>query len=289
MYACLHTLSGKSAFCDESKAQEQMIVKTCYPKKVRNQDKKEYYLQLNPNKGVLGNGMIKSYSEFETVLFNALEEMQAINFRVTRADLCFNSDNISDYELFKKLNKLLICCIADAFNIKNCYQTAELWSNKSLSVAVKNDVIEAENYDKSVENPNVPTKNRLELRSKRITGTMEEEFLEKWFCRLDKAMEHFELVQKRYNQELYKLWFTDQERPQKDRNYISLTAFLLMYKDCIFTRKQLVELLQMIGVENPVRKAKNFKERHTIEFYSKTDLKLIIKALKQATINYFCN
>lgn len=289
MYACLHTLSGKSAFCDESKAQEQMIVKTCYPKKVRNQDKKEYYLQLNPNKGVFGNGMIKSYSEFETVLFNALEEMQAINFRVTRADLCFNSDNIADYELFKKLNKLLICCIADAFNIKNCYQTADLWSNKSLSIAVKNDVIEAENYDKSVENPNVPTKNRLELRSKRITGTMEEEFLEKWFCRLDKAMEHFELVQKRYNQELYKLWFTDQERPQKDRNYISLTAFLLMYKDCIFTRKQLVELLQMIGIENPVRKAKNFKERHTIEFYSKTDLKLIVKALKQATINYFCN
>ena len=289
MYACLHTLSGKSAFCDETKALLEIIVKACSRKKCRNKDIYEYYLQLNPNKGVFGNGMIMSYSEFVKVIEEAFERMNTTDFRVTRADLSFNSNDLEDYELFKKLNKLLICCIADAYDITNCYQTSDLWSNKSLSTAVKNDGIEAENYDKSVENPNVPTKNRLELRSKRITGTMEEEFLEKWFCRLDKAMEHFELVQKRYNQELYKLWFTDQERPQKDRNYISLTAFLLMYKDCIFTRKQLVELLQMIGVENPDSKAKKFKERHTIEFYSKTDLKLIIKALKQATINYFCN
>ena len=285
----MHTLSGKSAFCDETKALLEIIVKSCSCKKCRNKDIYEYYLQLNPNKGVFGNDMIMSYTEFVRVLEEAFERMEAIGFRVTRADLCFNSNDLEDYELFKKLNKLLICCIADAYEIKNCYQTSDLWSDKSLSTAVKGNDIEAENYDKSVENPNVPTKNRLELRSLRVRGSLEEEFLVKWFVRLDKAVEHFELVQERYNKELCKIWQADQEKPQKDRDFISLTAFLMVYKDCIFTRKQLVELLKMIGVENPVRKAKNFKDRHTIEFYSKTDIKEIVKALKQATIDYFSN
>ena len=107
--------------------------------------------------------------------------------------------------------------------------------------------------------------------------------------RLDKALGHFECVQKRYNQELCNLWFKDQERADKDKLYVSLTAFLLQYKDCIYTRNQLEEFMELIGVENPKRKAKNFKDRHTIEFYSKTDLTLIIKAIKNATIKYFTN
>lgn len=289
MYACLHTLSGKCDFCDEKKADNEEIVKTCYPKKIKGQDEYEYYMQLNPNKAATGNSMVKKYSDFNKILQDALERMEVLNFRVTRTDICFNSDNLEDYELFKKLNRLLICCIADAYDIKNCYKTYNLWNDKSLSVAVKNDVIEVENYDKSIENPNVATKNRLEFRSKRIKGTLQEEFLEKWFERLDAALEHFEKVQERYNRELCELWKTDNDRPKKDKLYISLTAFLLQYKDCIYTRKQLENLLELIGIENPKSKAKNFKDRHTIEFYSKTDLKLIIKAIKKAAISYFRN
>lgn len=288
LYACLHTLSAKCDSCNPEQADSEKIVKTSYPVKVRGQDRYEHYMMLNPNNAVDGSVMIKKYSDFNKVLCQALERMEALNFRVTRADLCFNSDELGDYELFKKLNRLLICCIADAENIKNCYKTSDLWSDKSLSVAVKNDSIEVENYDKSVENPNVATKNRLEFRSKRLRGvTLQQEFTEKWFERLDKALEHFDLVQERYNQELCKLWTEDRARDCKDQLYVSLTAFLVQYKDCIYTRKQLESLLELIGVENPKRKAKNFKDRHTIEFYSRTDLKLIVEAIKKATVEYF--
>jgi hypothetical protein len=287
LYACLHTLSAKCDSCNEAAADSEKIVKTSYPVKVRGQNRYEHYLMLNPNNSGSEQLMIRSYSDFNRVLQKALERMEVQNFRITRADLCFNSDELEDYELFKKLNRLLICCIADAENIKNCYKTSDLWSDKSLSVAVKNDAIEVENYDKSVENPNVATKNRLEFRSKRMKGTLQEEFTGKWFARLDKALEHFELVQERYNQELYKLWIEDRARESKDQSYLSLTAFLMQYKDCIYTRKQLEGLLELMGVENPQRKAKNFKDRHTIEFYSKTDLRLIIEAIKDATVSYF--
>lgn len=289
LQGAFHTLSGLCDFCDVEKAENEVIVKTCYPKKARGKDYYEYYLQVNPNKTVPGS-MIKKYSDFQVVLQQALERMEACNFRVTRADFCFNSDNVEDYELFKKLNRLLICCIADAENVKNCYKTYDLWSDKSLSVAIKNDRIEAENYDKSIEDPNVETKNRLEIRSKRMNGkSLQDEFQENWFKRLDKALERFENVQERYNQELYRLWMQDLERSPKTKLYTSLTAFLLQYKDCIYTRKQLEKFLELIGVEHPKRKAKNFKDRHTIEFYSKTDLQIIVAALKKVILQYLSN
>lgn len=288
LYACLHTLSAKCDYCNEVIADKEKIVKTSYPQKMRGKDEYEHYMMLNPNNAVGEHTMIKKYSDFNMVLKQALERMEVKNFKVTRADLCFNSDELGDYELFKKLNRLLICCIADSENIQNCYQTSDLWSDKSLSVAVKDHRIEVENYDKSIENPNVATKNRLEFRSKNLRGeSLEDEFTKKWFARLDRAVEHFEAVQERYNKELNRLWDEDRNRSDKDKLYVSLTSFLLQYKDCIYTRKQLAELLEMIGIENPSSKAKNFKDRHTIEFFSKTDLKLIIEAIKSATIRYF--
>lgn len=288
LYACLHTLSAKCDYCNEVIADTEKIVKTSYPQKIRGKNEYEHYMMLNPNNAVGEHTMIKNYSDFNMVLQQALARMEVKNFKVTRADLCFNSDELGDYELFKKLNRLLICCIADSENIQNCYQTSDLWSDKSLSVAVKDHRIEVENYDKSIENPNVATKNRLEFRSKNLRGeSLEDEFTKKWFARLDRAVEHFEAVQERYNKELNRLWDEDRNRSDKDKLYVSLTSFLLQYKDCIYTRKQLVELLEMIGIENPSSKAKNFKDRHTIEFFSKTDLKLIIEAIKSATIRYF--
>lgn len=288
IYAALHTLSGKCGYMNEQMAAFDQIVKSCSKKKVRGQDRYEWYLQLNPNKVKKDGTMIMSFSEFVEVLYHTLEHMESIGFRITRADLSFNSNDSEDYEKFKKLNRLLICCIADAFSVKNCYKTADLWTDKSLSVAIKNDVLEAENYDKEAESGGtVETKNRLEIRSKRIHGTLEEEFMEKWFKRFDKALERFEEVQARYNQELEQIWLNDIKKEKKDRDFLSLTAFLMQYRDCIFTRHQLIDLLERIGVENPKSKAKNFKERHRIEFFSKTDLAVIIKALKTATIKYF--
>lgn len=287
LYAALHTISGRAEQVCLSAAQNEPIVKTCYLKKQK--DNESFYLQLNPNKVVPGS-MLKSYSDFNTVLDEAMKRIEATPLQLTRVDLSFNSDSEEDYELFKKLNRLLICCIAHAYNVKNCYKTSDLWTDRSLSVAIKSDTIEAENYNKELESQGqTESKNRLELRSKRMSTTIEDEFLNKWFKRLDKAVEQFTAVQQRYNNELARIWSDDVAKSKKERDFVSLTAFLLRYKDCIFTRKQLENLLKKIQVENPRSKAKKFKDNHKIEFYSLTDLKVVIKAIKDAAIRYFNN
>lgn len=288
LYGTIHTLSIKCNYVNETVAGLEKIVKTCSKKKIRHQECYEYYLVLNPNRVVGAETMIKSYSEFEKILRLAFDNMGITSYRITRADFCFNSDDSEDYELFKKLHKLLICCIADAENIRNCYQTSDLWSNKSLSVAVKNDILEAENYNKELQSQgSTETKNRLEFRSKRVKDTLDVEFQEKWFYRLDKAYERFEAVQERYNYELNLIWERDFERPEKEREYISVDAFLMTFRDCIFSKRQLVNLLTKMGVKNPGLKAKKFKDKHKIEFYSKKDLKEIIGALKKEAQEYF--
>lgn len=287
LYACLHTLSGNCEFCNSNASSNEIIVTEHNLKKRPTKDSDQHHLILNPNR-VCPSTMIKKYSEFEYVLQESLGRMEVENFQITRADLSFNSDDFRDYELFKKLNRLLICCIASSRNIKNCYRTTDLWTHKSLSIAVKSELLEAENYDKSMENPNVETKNRLELRSKKMKNTtLRAEFTEKWVKRLDQAFEHFERVQERYNHHLNKLWIDDQAKKRKDRDYASLTAFLLQFKDCIFTRKQLVNLIAMTGANNPETIVKNFKNRHNIELYSKQDLKIIIEAIKEKMFDYF--
>lgn len=287
LQAGIHTLSGRADQIDEAAAGAETVIKSCFPKKVRGQDRREYYLQVNPNKAGSGQ-MIRSYKQFEEIFFGMLDRINAINFRITRADVAIDTVNEGDYELFQKLNKLLLCCLADEYEIKNCYSTKDLWTNKSLSVAVKNDVIEAENYDKArAAGEKSEVKNRLELRSKRMTKSIDQEFLIKWFDRLDKAIDHFQAVQDRYNAELLRIWTDDQQQPPKQREYLNLTAFLMQYRDCIFTRSQLQRLLESMGMENSGQKAKNFKDRHTIEFYSLADVKAVVDGIKTAMINYF--
>lgn len=289
LYACIHTLSGRCFDINDSKIEFEPIIKTCTRKKQHNKCGYVYYLQMNPNKIVEDGDMLRSYSEFKSVMTEALTNVEAAGFSVTRADLSFNSDELEDYELFKKLNRLLVCCIADAYNVKNFYKTNDGWTDKSLSIAIKSDYIEAENYDKSVENPSVKTKCRLELRSKRISRSLQDEFMTKWFERLDTAFAHFEHVQDRQNANLLKLWTDDQALPKKDRRFFSLTAFLMQYREAIYTKRQMINLLKDIGVKSPESTAKHFKENHSIEYFSKTDLKTVINALKKATRSYFKN
>ena len=280
-YAAHHTISGFVADVNQAATDQDPVVKTCHPKNDR------YYIQLNPNKVVPGS-MIKTFSEYKSVLEATMERIEATELQITRADLSFNSDDESHYEQFKKLHKLLISCLSEAYGVRNSYQSCDLWSNRSLSVAIKSDRFEAENYNKDLESHGTTeAKNRLELRSKRMASGIEEEFLVKWFERLDRAVEVFEDVQAHYNRELIRIWNEDQAKTKKEQEFVSLTAFVLRYKDCIFTRKQLQSLFEGVGVQNPKNRAKKFKDGHKIEFFSHQDLKIIVQTIKNMTKKYY--
>ena len=291
-YPAAHTMRIKCSYIDTDLLALEPIVNQWGKRKVTGKNKEEYWLIVNPN-ATQGSSMHKTFSQFRQEVEEMLLRTGATDVQITRADLSINSDNPNDYEKFKKLHKLLICCIANAYNVTNCYESKNLWTSRSLSVAIKGNTIEAENYNKAEESQGkYDTKNRFEIRSLKIKTELNDipyEFTEKWFDRLDRALEDFKAVQSRYNYELAKNWLEDKAKTKKYRDYLSLNAFLLQFKDNIFTRKQLVELLIAIEVEKPEEVAKRFKDRHHIEFFSETDLKFIIKDMKKKIITYFAN
>lgn len=255
-------------------------------------DRERTYIVINPNKHDGGENLITKYSDFVDKMAFILDSVgvSLSDMDIIRADFCFNSTDKTSYHTYKKLHRLIISCLAAAYKFKNCYITDDLWTSERLSIAIKKDDSEAENYNKHRESDgNDESANRLELRSKRMSGTsLEYQFIIKWFERLDKAKESFDKVQKMANEHLEKLYKNDLKKPKKERDYLTLNAFLLQYKECIYTRKQMIDLLGRFDeVKNPVKKADKFKEHHKIEYFSKKDLDYIIQTLKEKTSEYF--
>lgn len=289
----IHTLSGflPLQITPEKVIEHESKIKKCNYQVARNRT----YLWLNPNKKAFGEHLISSYSGLLSVIEGIFQELDAdkAEYKIIRADFCFNSQE-DNYEDYKKLHRLLLSCLAKAYKYKNCYHTVDLWEDATLSIAIKKDDAEAENYNKAKQSWGADeSSNRLELRSKKCNCTIYElsDVIEvKWSKQLDSSIEHFEEVQKEYNCHLEMLYKADLEKDSRDRNYLNLDAFLLQYKDCIFTRKQLIDLLRRFEeVKNPVKKANRFKEKHRIEYFSKADLNVVVRCLKEKMNAFFRN
>ena len=255
-------------------------------------DNERTYLLINPNKNGKSERLITKYSEFVEKMNFILNSLGAdlSELDVIRADFCFNSTDKTTYNSYQKLHRLIISCLAKAYKYKNCYVSCDLWDFERLSVAIKKDDSEIENYNKDRQSEGTDeSANRLELRSKRMSGTsIEYQFMTKWFERLDKARKCFDDVQMESNNHLEKLYKKDLAKPPKERNYLSLNAFLLQYKEAIYTRKQMIDLVSRFEeVKNPTKKADKFKENHKIEYFSQKDLDYIIQVLKDKATEYF--
>lgn len=255
-------------------------------------DNERTFLLINPNKQGEGESLITKYSDFVKKMEHILESVGADleEYDIVRADFCFNSRDISSYGTYQKIHRLLISCLAKAYKYKNSYVTHDLWDDERLSIAIKKDDSEVENYNKHRQSDGTDeSANRLEFRSKRMSGTsIEYQFMTKWFERLDKARESFDDVQKKCNDHLERLYKNDIAKPPKERKYLSLNAFLLQYKESIYTRKQMIDLLSRFDeVKNPTKRADKFKDKHRIEYFSQKDLEYIIEVLKEKTTRYF--
>ena len=118
--------------------------------------------------------------------------------------------------------------------------------------------------------------------------TIEYQFMSKWFERLEKARKQFKNVQMESNYHLERLYKKDLAKPKKERDYISLNAFLMQYREAIYCRGQMIDLLSRFDeVKNPKKKADRFKEKHKIEYFSQADLNQIIDVLREKTEEYF--
>lgn len=235
----------------------------------------------------------KTFKEFKRNLIIILKACRITSYSIRRIDYRLDSYESEHYRDFAKLNKYLISAIATAYKVKNCYRTTELFTENQLSIAIKNSDIEVEHYNREkksevtgncIEN----AKSRLELRIKAHNNfkngwNLEDlpSIVEAWNRILVNALEYLTEVQARYNEALL------QEYHDNKDFYVSLKHFLLQNRDRIFTTKQMLALLTKIGLQRPDNFCKNFKSRHSVEFYLKKDVKHVLEVIITDMIRFF--
>lgn len=284
--AGIHTVAVKSqgAVDDVQSEVEQCITASVHPGR-KGSDMSTTSI-INPNKLF---GDLYSFDECCTAVQTILAGAGIDDYQVIRADMRFDSPDLNHYREFQKLNRYLISALAVAYKVKNAYCSVNLFSQKQLSVAVKNKYFEIENYDKAAESHGKdPAASRFEIRSKCFKDQdLRKEFLERWLKRLEKAMKHLEEVQGAYNDALEDLY---REGLGADEvRFRSMTDFLIQYQDCIFCKKQLVEFLGRFPdrIKNPVTYAENFKKRYKIEYFSESDIQYAVNEITRAAGEFF--
>ena len=279
----IHTLSIKSPGIVEDIQEE---VSSCIIASSQTKNSPTTTSIINVNKLI---GDVFRYSEFETVFDTILAGAGIDEYAIVRADMRFDSYDADHYRQYAKLNRYLISALAVTYKVRNAYRSTNLFTQRQLSIAIKNKYFEAENYDKHAEsNGSDAAESRLEERSKHWTDKdLKREFTDGWFRRWDKAIENLDLVQKTYNDALEQVYRADKNAyPTRFR---SMTDFLIQYQDCIFCKAQMIDLLSRFPeeVKNPVTRAENHKKRYGIEYFSKKDVQRAIKEVKRATSEFF--
>ncbi len=292
LYACLHTVTAYLTVTeneikkiDLKELRKNECVSTC----TYRSDTERLYMKLNLNKGISGNDMIRSFSEYR----KRLEElMRSIGYDVsdlviTRADLCINSNLNQSYDRYRKLLKYILCCCFYGLDLKNGYETRNPLSFTHLNLKFSNRNLEIENYNKEIESHgSVPTRNRLELRSKKLNCTVDklpEEF-KKWCDRLEMSLGQADTVQENFNEKIEEIYKNDKVK--------TVDSIVDQFRNCIFTRSQLRNLLKRIDEKNNCDKEKNssaryYKAKYGIEFFSNHDLVVTVNAIKEKINLYF--
>lgn len=245
------------------------------------------YYKLNPDKGNNGVQIYNSTDYYNTRDY-MITFLNMSNPTKTRIDFRIDSfDN--NFDELLKLNKLLILLIAEACNIKNRYYSIDPLTLEQLTIRVQNQYIEAENYNKGIEEPDGNVKNRLELRSKKLyddTAEATKEITEfnKWCDRLDNAVtkENFERLQNRINNSLYERYKIE----SRERGF-KLSYLLHEYRNSIFTSKQLADFYRMLGYKDPEQQAKRYKQRKSIEYFSYKDICNYVQMIKDSGARFF--
>lgn len=265
-------------------------VSSCITTRIcKSKEQAESRTIVNPNKLI---GDLYSFNEFETVFNTILAGAGIGDYSLVRADLRLDSYDQTHYKDYAKLNRYLISAMAVTYKVKNTYRTTNLFSQEQLSVAIKNRRFELEHYDKQAEqlekNGTDPTTSRLELRSKEFQDNdIKKEFIDHWFLRWDKSLKNLDKVQARYNDELERLYH--EGKNAYPRKFMSLREFLMQYQDCIFTKKQMIDLLERMPGEckNPLSYATNYKKRYGIEYFSQKDVEYAVCEVKRAVMEFF--
>lgn len=104
-------------------------------------------------------------------------------------------------------------------------------------------------------------------------------FTGEWTEILRHVQDYYDCVCADLNQALVQRW--------ENGRFNSMSEFFRVNSDYLYSRKQMIDLVDAIGSIQSKKWVDRFQERHHIETYSKTDIRLLSSALIQKTNNYF--
>ena len=125
-------------------------------------------LVVNPNKLTGEDGWCQTYEEFNSSLWEILDELDVDSYSTLRVDFAFDYF-VDNYEEMHKLHKCI--CILASMHSKssNNYESFDPLTFDHKTTTSKNQYYEVENYNKRIESHGKsPIANRLELRSKKL-------------------------------------------------------------------------------------------------------------------------
>ena len=284
LYMGIDTLQAKSKTAIEFDAEQFPFVR---PEIIRQADNEYSYYRLNPDKGNNDLAIYNSFDYYKTLDF-MLDSIKLDKPIKSRIDFRFDSFD-KNYNELLKLNKLLLLLISNKYKVNNRYKSQDLLTEQELTMRIESKYIEVENYDKSLQEPNGDVMNRLELRSKCLndnTPENEKEYKEfvKWCDRLDKSVtaDNLNSLLQNINNALadrYKEWTVKKGH--------RINGFLNKYENSIFTRQQLIDFYALLGFDNAEKRAKNYKSRYDIEYFSLRDLENYIAKIKSSGAEFF--
>lgn len=297
--ASVHTLQIKSEGKAQKDGEDFKKIENALTQRFNVDEDKGTDIIMNLNKL---NGDIFNFNEFEMKFNEVMEVLELEDYGIIRADFRLDNYEPNHYRDFSKLNRYLISLFMVQYNVQNRYITYDALTMNQISFCIKNKRFELENYDREAKNritgnSNEKATSRLEERSKSngcnwfSVRILENLFKDEWFNRWEKVTEqsNIEKVWKSYNGVLEKIYIDGKiSNMNGDCRFRTLTDFLLNHKDFIFTSKQMVDLLERFDeVQNPKRRARDFKYDYGIEYISKSNIQQAVKEIKRATKKYF--
>lgn len=246
----------------------------------------KYKYRFNPDNTMLDTSTFEGYQE---ALDHMLKASNLINPVKTRIDFRFDLYSGLYADVFK-LNKLLLLLLAEYCDIKNRYQCVDMFTAELKTLCIKNQYIEAEAYNKAIQEPDSGVMCRLELRSKRLyydDAEAKKELIEldKWFVRLANCTTplNFNRLIQGLNDNLMERYREGQER----KAFAKIAEFVTKYEDFIFSTKQLSDLYRRMGYKNPDSQATKYKRSHKLECFSLNDIRKYAKAIRSSA-EKFC-
>lgn len=251
----------------------------------KDDDIPKYKYRCNPDNTLLDTSTFEGYQE----AFDYIIETAAIVDPVkTRLDFRFDLYTGNYADVFK-LNKLLLLLIAEKYNISNRYQCIDMYTGELKTLCIKNQYIEAEAYNKAIQEPQSGVNCRLELRSKKLydedsEGDKELRELNKWYVRLADSTTaiNFDSLVKGLNDCLMQRYAEGKAK----RAFATAAEFVTKYADFIFSTKQLVDLYKRMGYKNPNSEATKYKQNHRLECFSLNDIRSYTKIIRESAARF---